>query len=587
MTFNGQRHQEGIFLSLGRVGFFLLLFGPHASGLAQDNSKVGSHEAETMTEENSSSASDSSPMSDAQEAPKGSAQPEPVPADSQASTRALQRKPLKSGLRDERPLKSLAFGSFELNSRLALRLVSESLSPAPLTADALAPGAFTAYGVARAFLGGQASFAGGLHLRSEFEADLVSGHIGQPRTLDGLGHPNATSADWMVRRANLALGYQNIAHLSLGVTSPHFGLGLVSNRGDHGWNAGSAQFANPVAGDRALGIRLASGPWTSASVMVVAGLSVGGATPDGVDLLSETLPTIATDDIMRDTDRVIQAALALTFKQDQAHHGGVYTAFRHQVSDTGRGFTVAIVDGYVSTTHHILSEQLALKLALETVGIIGTTTLGPNPSFPEKLVLQGAAAFQGVLDAGWMGGALDLTLASGDADPYDGIMSAFKADPNYQQGFLLFHQMVALQSAYATHTASNLELTGSPAPDLDRYPTRGSISNAIAFFPRLFMRPHHELEVYSGPLVAFALAPQADPLMTKYAGGALTNSMGGNGRYLGTELDLGVRSQIRVMGILGHVGTELGYLIPGDALSPPDEPGMPIYGGRVFLHLEY
>ena len=580
----------GLRMSLAQhqIGLIVLLFGFHPLAHTQSNTEASSGKAQDATQSNAPPVTSASPAEDTPATPQTSNQEQDrTDSDSDSSPLPQVKKPLNSGLMDPRRVKSLSLGSFELSSRLAMRLVSESLSPMPAAADQFSPGALTFYGAGRAFIGGRASFGSGIHLGSAFEMDLVSGHVGQLRNLEGSGQPNSSPADWRVRQANMTIGYHNFAHLSVGITSPHFGLGLVSHGGDHGWTAGSAQFSNPMEGDRNLGIRIASGPWTSAKVTAVAGVSMGGATPDGIDLLSQTIPTIATDDVMRDSDRVIQGAFALTFRQDGAHHGGVYTAVRHQQSDTGRGFTVGIADGYLSTTHELWSDQLILKLALETVGVLGRTSLGPSPSFPEKLVLQGAAAFQGVLDAKWMGGALDMTLASGDSDPYDNIASAFKTDPNYQQGFLLFHQVLAVQTAYATHTASDPNLTGTPAPDLDRYPTRGSISNAFALFPRLFLRPHDEIEVYSGPLVAFALAPHADPLQTKYAGGALTNAMGGSGRYLGTELDVGARSQIRLMGILTHLGAELGYLIPGDALSPPNEPGLPVYGGRVFLHLEY
>ncbi|MGK0361837.1 MAG: hypothetical protein ACI9U2_004155 [Bradymonadia bacterium] len=167
-----------------------------------------------------------------------------------------------------------------------------------------------------------------------------------------------------------------------------------------------------------------------------------------------------------------------------------------------------------------------------------------------------------------VGAIVDVVYASGDADAGDGIQSGFRADPNFDQGLLLFPYLVAATSGRATHTAADPRLVGYPAEDLDRLPTDGAVTNTVSVFPRFWARPVRNLEIYGGALFAFGALPNADPLQSRLNGGDPSSAFGGaSGNYLGTEVDLGLRYRVLLAGTELVLGAEGGVFTPGDAFE--------------------
>jgi len=232
-----------------------------------------------------------------------------------------------------------------------------------------------------------------------------------------------------------------------------------------------------------------------------------------------------------------------------------------------------------------------LKLTIETEGALirGTTDLASTTDFVEHDLLQLGWAARATLDAGAFGGVLDFVYASGDQNFDDGEQNAFKADPNYQQGLFLFRQVIAGQTGRAPITAADPDLVGRPGEDLDRFSSRGSITNTVSFFPKGYWRPVSGLTLYGGALLAFAEGDLADPLNTRLAGGDPRNALAGDpGGYLGTELDLGVRYQYTLPFVGLAAGLEGGVLLPGSALQ--DDSGAtidPIAGGRLIARVTF
>ena len=125
--------------------------------------------------------------------------------------------------------------------------------------------------------------------------------------------------------------------------------------------------------------------------------------------------------------------------------------------------------------------------------------------------------------------------------------------------------------------------------DLDRLPTRGSVSNAFAVFPKGYWQPLSGLTVYGGVLMAFGPAAPADPRNTRLAGGDPRNALGGDPTaLLGTEFDLGLRYEVKVWQLDLAAGLELGYLLPGGALVDAMGDDMNgVSGGRLLVRVAF
>ena len=74
----------------------------------------------------------------------------------------------------------------------------------------------------------------------------------------------------------------------------------------------------------------------------------------------------------------------------------------------------------------------------------------------------------------------DFIYASGDQNFDDHQQNAIKIDPNFESGLLLFRHVLAAQTARGPITAGDPNLVGSPSENLDRFPTRRSISNTYS-----------------------------------------------------------------------------------------------------------
>jgi len=436
-------------------------------------------------------------------------------------------------------------------------------------------------------------------LKAEFEADVVSGAFDYPDADVGFGlsgsealrSPDENFVNDMLRKAYLRASLMQYAHIMAGVMTSHWGLGLVANDGAHGWTPKSAKFHDPRGGDRVLRAMLASGPHMKRHQIFAA---------VGFDQL-------LNDDAMLDGDEGNQIVAALVYGRDRPNNAGVYFVRRHQVNPgqtlqtTEQGFDINLSEGVTDVNvidatfnlHFDLGESIGqLKLAGEAAYITGESSLAPNPSTSKRTVQQLGIAARASLDRSNHGLILDFLLASGDGDLNDNYQAAFKADRNYSMGLLMYRHLMAGHTGRAPITASNPDIVGVAPQDVERFATRGSASNTIAFFPRAYWQVLEsakddigDLEVYGGPLVAFTATPLLDPFNTKIQGGAPHNALNAEpGNYLGTEIDVGVRFRKLLDTTELTVGAEVGYLIPGDAFtSATGEEQGNVFGGRAIL----
>lgn len=364
-----------------------------------------------------------------------------------------------------------------------------------------------------------------------------------------------------------------------GMMTSHWGLGLLANDGAHGWTPSSAYFGDPRGGDRVKRVMMATGPWTSGKLM-----------------LSVAYDYVAEDDILLNDDRAEQMILAAIYGYKEKTQIGAYVVRRDQEIPQellgvrrDKRTEVSAYDIYAKSQWR-LNQSLKLLASMEAVFITGQTTLAPTPEITESDVVQAALAARVELQGRRAGGVLDFMYASGDQNFDDGAQNAFRADPNFEMGLLLFRNVIAAQTGRAPTTASDPNLVGVPNEDLDRFPSRGSVTNTIAFFPRGWVRVSDGIELYGGPLVAWGEVPLADPRNSRFNGGYPVNLLDGEGgRYLGTELDLGARVNLGLWrGSVLQLGAEGGVLFPGSAFVNAQGAVMDtVYGGRLMAKANF
>jgi hypothetical protein len=394
--------------------------------------------------------------------------------------------------------------------------------------------------------------------QAEYEQDLPTGNLART-TPDGLAMPETEELEAPLRKASLKLVFGKLI-VGGGVTTSHWGLGLVANDGAHDWEPGSARFADHRGGDRVLRAFVATGPYTP--VGLVGAFAAERVLDDDALLRS---PELGEEGRLKgDTASAVLGTVTVGLPTDR--WAGAYVAYRSQEAADGRKLHITAFD-VSAIGHHAVTAHARLMVGVEAAYLRGDTTLAPTVTHTQDSVGQLGVALRSSLDLGRWGAALDGLVASGDNNLDDGQQHGFRANHNFDFGFILFPQVLAAQSARGVATASNPNIVGEPVMGVERIPTRGGATNTIAVFPRAFVRPAQGLEVYGGPLLAWAATGVVDPFNTTIAGGTPTNALGGTGgSYLGTELDVGARGTFVVWGAELAVGVEAGMFLAGSAL---------------------
>ncbi len=404
-------------------------------------------------------------------------------------------------------------------------------------------------------------------LRAEYEHDLPTGCWTSGAPAAGAEMPSGAPIEEQLRKLSLRVSLGPWVHAGGGFMTNQFGMGLLANDGAEGrWAPGSARFADPRGGDRVLRGFLGTGPL-------------------GPALITATIAIdeVRADDALFPGDEAVQFVGAIAAGHGAPWGGGALVVHRRQEAPDGAYTRATVVD--LTARYGRVIGPVSLSIEGEAAIVTGETTIGPTPEHPAHDVRQLGLAARAAARGRHLGGVIDLLYASGDGNPDDGEQSAFRPDPSYEMGLLLYRQVLAAQTGRATVTAGDPALVGVPSPGLERVPTRGSATSTIAVFPRAYARPVGGLEVYGGPLLAWSAAPLHDPLNTRVAGGVPTNALGGaSGDFLGMEIDLGARFRVLIEGSELTLGVEGAALIPGGALDDPGgDPMSPVLGGRGLL----
>ncbi|MBK8999312.1 MAG: alginate export family protein [Myxococcales bacterium] len=228
-----------------------------------------------------------------------------------------------------------------------------------------------------------------------------------------------------------------------------------------------------------------------------------------------------------------------------------------------------------------------LTAGLEGVGIFGRTRevsealslINNDPIVRQKVEQFGARAVLRWDEPTWTA-YLEGDLATGDRNPNPGTaltQLVFAEDNNV--GLLMFERILHFESARSSAAGVVLlERIGADTFPAERVDTEGSFTNAVAVFPQFDLRPHKNVLLRSGLLLAWAPSGTVDPTESlKARDGAsiqddLVNFNGGKpGNFYGAELD--GRFQWKY---LDHFLFDLegAILFPGDAFH--DENGQAV-----------
>lgn len=228
-----------------------------------------------------------------------------------------------------------------------------------------------------------------------------------------------------------------------------------------------------------------------------------------------------------------------------------------------------------------------LTAGIEGVSIFGRTRevsealslINNDPIVRQKVEQFGARAVVRWDEPTWTA-YLEGDFATGDRNPNPGTaltQLVFAEDNNV--GLLMFERILAFESARSSAAGVVLlQRIGADTFPAERVDTEGSFTNALAVFPQFDLRPHKNVLLRGGLLMAWAPSGTVDPTESlKARDGAsiqddLVNFNGGKpGNFYGAELD--GRFQWKY---LDHFLFDLegAILFPGDAFH--DENGQAV-----------
>jgi hypothetical protein len=253
----------------------------------------------------------------------------------------------------------------------------------------------------------------------------------------------------------------------------------------------------------------------------------------------------------------LELRLVHTYRWDDRNGTGIHAVNFRGASRFGRfsaGLDATLITGKtreVSSAYHVIN----------------------NDPIVDQDVLQFGARAVARYDADLWTAYLEFDYASGDSDPETrSSLTQFFFAQDANVGLLLFEQVLAFQTARAA--AAGVELLtrlGAPSLPADTISTQGAFTNAIAVFPQLDVRPHPNILLRGGALIAWAAEPTVDPAasLSRKDGARVdddaVNYVGGKpGSFYGVELD--ARAQWR---LFDHFAFDLegAVLFPGDALQ--------------------
>ncbi len=385
--------------------------------------------------------------------------------------------------------------------------------------------------------------------------------------------------------------------LRVGQMASSWGLGLVANDGSDREDS----FHDPLLGDLVERVLFVTRPALVFSQSHFARHFYVGL---GADL-------VYRDDLasLLDGDLAGQG-VAFAFFEGPAVRGGddlfagVYAAFREQKDDAGDRLRVVVLDAAFRHTITLDSRGTSVHVEGEGAYALGRLEFadggGPPRARDGADIRQWGAVLRAMAfipDAGLEPG-VEAGVASGDADPMDHVGRAFRFDPDYQVGMILFQEVLGRMSALQTERVSDPALLYKAPSGYKMAATNGAITNAVYVYPRVRYWPLPDLELRLAFLWARGLAPIVGAYNTAGHGGyplgyRVDPRRWTHGKWeerdLGMEVDGGVSFTVRLRGRERlRLGVQGGWCRPGAAFRDEEGGRMPsVFKVRLLADLAW
>ena len=346
----------------------------------------------------------------------------------------------------------------------------------------------------------------------ELGGDLFNGQFaGSPWNLEGTTHnyhPEeigvVSGSNFRLRDAQIKKSFGAVG-VQAGLTTSHWGLGVIANDGDH-----EQLFSRTDYGDRVVRASVITKPVEKLVLML------------GGDFVLE-------DDIGGYTDGhlAFQGLASAQYLASEDNAIGLLTVYRHQSKvATDKALRGMILDLYAKGVQPL--GQLDLYGAIEGVYLHGDHGQISNRMNPDGLAVRSYGAIaQLQARHKWARLGVNAGFASGDANPSDDVYSTFSIDRDYNAGSLLFDLHQAATEVATYNLSTDPEHSGAPPDGVEFAVTEGAIRQATYLQPILSITPFQDwAELAVGSVLAWQTVPVSSPFISYRNGGVAVNHLG-------------------------------------------------------------
>jgi len=317
--------------------------------------------------------------------------------------------------------------------------------------------------------------------------------------------------------------------VSAGLTTSHWGLGLLANDGAHPDWWGRSDF-----GDRVIRLRATRLPFSSKA-------------PHRAELFTTAaIDLVVADDLGRlDAGQIAgQGILSALWRHKDRGQWGAYVVLRHQRErDRSRQTTALATDAFAQLNWSVGS--WTLETSGEAALLLGNTNRATTyTSRTGQNVAQFGATGLVALHAPEKRFTARLRAAygTGDGQPDNGVASNFLFDRDFSAGMILFDQFKGGVEAAAYQQLIDPDVSGQPPDGAEALVTEGAFQSASFVQPAIAFSPISWGQARLGATLIWSTAPMSQPFYTYRAGGSPRNHLNApvDGNYLGTEINWSV-----------------------------------------------
>ncbi len=407
--------------------------------------------------------------------------------------------------------------------------------------------------------------------RAVLEGDLFEGQLagdawdvpGEEDARDRHRMGVMTGEDFDLRKAFVKARFGSVG-VQAGVTTSHWGLGMLANDGNRDPVFGRNDF-----GDRVIRVQLGARPFGQGELPLTVSLAADRVIEDE---FSHWTP-------FNDEDRggtAWQGIGAALWQPEEGATVGVYGVHRRQTeSDGERQTIITALDSYVDWTTEV--DGWSLRLAGEGATLLGRTARALNYNHRDELRVRCGGLtglveldphdlpLRGIFRAGW---------ASGDGNPDNDVVNDFAYDRDFDAGMVAHDELGGAIDAAAYDQIGRPDNSGGAPEGADAIVREGAFLHAVFLQPVLAVDTTDWLELRAGATLHWATAPIAHPFTTTRNGGVPANYLGTptTGYGMGPELNWAVEVGDVVVGPK-KVGLTPALLLQGGHMLASDNLG--------------